>query len=72
MPLEHVSRSIIILNRFGYKAKGMITAPLFSLFFKPIDDELVDLFFLHLIYMFIIERPGLNVEVARSLNFLYL
>lgn len=46
MPLEHVEGIIGIFGGFGNKAKGMVTAPLFALFFESVDDEFVDLFFL--------------------------
>lgn len=46
MPLKHVERAISIFGGFGDKTKGMITAPLFALFFESVDDKFVDLFFI--------------------------
>ena len=47
MPLEHVCGSIVVLDRFGDKAEGVITPPLFAFLFEPVDDELVNLLLLH-------------------------
>ena len=47
MPLEHVETGVGIVCGFGNKTKGMISSPLFALFFESIDDEFVDLFFFH-------------------------
>ena len=47
MPLEHVETAVSILGGLGYKAEGVITSPLFSLFFESVDDKLVNLFFFH-------------------------
>lgn len=38
MPLEHIDCAIGIFNRFGHKAKGVITAPLLPLLLEPVDD----------------------------------
>lgn len=51
VPFLHVGSAIRILNRFGNKAKGVIAAPFFTLFFQSIDDKFVDVFLLHTIIM---------------------
>ena len=49
MPLEHVGGSILVLDRFCNKSERMVTSPILSLLFEPIDDKLVNLFFFHLL-----------------------
>jgi hypothetical protein len=49
MPLEHISGAVGIVDRLGYKAKGMISSPLLALLLETIDNELVYFLLLHLI-----------------------
>lgn len=51
MPFQHVNCVIRILSRFSNKSEWVVASPLFSLFFKSVDDKFVDLFFLHEIRM---------------------
>jgi hypothetical protein len=47
MPLEHIGGAICIFDGFSYKSEGVIAPPVFPFLFKSVDNELVDLFFLH-------------------------
>ena len=38
MPLEHVGRTITVLGGFSNKTKGMVTPPLLTLLFEPVDN----------------------------------
>lgn len=45
-PLEHIDRAICVLDGLSNKAERMIAPPLFPLFFKSIDNKLVNFFLL--------------------------
>lgn len=47
VPLEHVGGSICVFEGFGDEAEGVVAPPVLPFLFEAVDDEFVDLFFLH-------------------------
>ena len=49
VPLQHVCGAVLVFNGFRHDAKRVVASPVFPLFLEAVDNELVYLFFLHLL-----------------------
>jgi hypothetical protein len=47
VPLEHIGSAIVVLDRLGDEAEGVVAPPFLALLLQSVDDQVVGLFLLH-------------------------
>ena len=68
-PLHHVDWSVLfVLDWFGDESERVVTSPILPFLLEAVNDELVDLFFVHRLHVVKEIMKNLNAKATETAN----